>query len=377
MSVASQLSILTHFSSLKDPRIDRTKKHLLADIIALTICAVISNAEGWEEIEAYGKEKHEFLKTFLQLPNGIPSHDTIERVFQRIKPAEFERCFCQWTQALARELGIKLVAIDGKTLRRSFDRASAKAALHLISAWSVENHLLLGQQAVDGKSNEITAIPKLLQLLELEGAIVTIDAMGCQKEIARQIVKQKADYVLAVKDNQPTLHEFLRDYFLNLHLSDFEGVKYDIRVTRGKAHGRQEERRYVTTAAPEQLLRQFPEWEGLQSIGQAMTITQRDGQETCEIRYFINSFKSNAGKFAHAVRGHWGIENSLHWVLDVTFEEDQSRIRKGHGAENFALLRRLAIALIKRAQLKGSVRRHRKTAGWSDDHLLKLLANGG
>jgi predicted transposase YbfD/YdcC len=368
---------MTHFRSLKDPRIDRTKKHLLMDIIALTICAVISNAEGWEEIEAYGKQKIDFLKTFLKLPNGIPSHDTIERVFQQIKPAEFERCFCQWTRALARELGIKLVAIDGKTLRRSFDRASAKAALHLVSAWSVENHLVLGQQAVDGKSNEITAIPKLLQLLELEGAIVTIDAMGCQKEIARQIVKQKADYVLAVKDNQPTLHQYLQDYFLNLSLTDFADVKYDLRVTHDKAHGRVEQRRYITTAAPEEMLKQFPEWEGLQSIGQAMNITTRDGKETCEIRYFINSFKSNAGKFAPAVRGHWGIENSLHWVLDVTFDEDQSRIRKGHGAENFALLRRMAIALIKRANLKGSIRRHRKTAAWSDDHLLNLLAEGG
>jgi len=377
MSVASKLSFLPYFSKLKDPRIDRTKKHLLMDIIALTICAVISNAEGWEEIEAYGKQKIDFLKTFLKLPNGIPSHDTIERVFQAIKPAEFERCFRDWTQALASELGLKLVAIDGKTLRRSFDRASAKAALHLISAWSVENHLVLGQQAVDGKSNEITAIPKLLQTLDLEGAIVTIDAMGCQKEIARQIVKQKADFCLAVKDNQPTLHQYLQDYFLNLSLTGRAGVTCDERVTRGKAHGREETRRYLTTAAPQEMLDQFPEWEGVQSIGQAMTITQRDGNETCEIRYFINSFKSNAGKFARAVRGHWGIENSLHWVLDVTFHEDQSRIRKGHGAENFALLRRMVIGLIKRANLKGSIRRHRKTAAWSNDHLLKLLTEGG
>jgi predicted transposase YbfD/YdcC len=377
MAVACKVSILTHFSRLKDPRIERTKKHLLIDIIALTICAVIANADGWEEIEAYGKKKIDFLKTFLKLPHGIPSHDTIERVFQRIKPSEFECCFREWTRSLARELGLKQLAIDGKTLRRSFDRAAAQSALHLISAWSVENHLVLGQQAVDGKSNEITAIPKLLKLLELKGAIVTIDAMGCQKEIARQIVKQEGDYVLAVKDNQPKLHDFLHEYFLNLHITNFVGVKCDLRVTHGKAHGRDEERRYITVAAPDTMREQFPEWEGLQSIGQAMTITRRDGKETCEIRYFINSFKSNAGKFAQAVRGHWGIENSLHWVLDVVFAEDHSRIRKGHGAENFALLRRMVIALIKRSKLKGSVRRHRKTAAWCDDHLLKLLAAGG
>lgn len=201
--------------------------------------------------------------------------------------------------------------------------------------------------------------------------------MGCQKEIARQIVEQEGDYVLTVKDNQLTLHDFLQDYFLNLHATNFAGVKCDVRVTHGKAHGRDEERRYITTAAPDEMRERFPEWKGLQSIGQAMTITRREGQETCEIRYFINSFKSNAGKFSQAVRGHWGIENSLHWVLDVTFAEDQSRIRKGNGAENFALLRRMAIALIKRSQLKGSVRRHRKTAAWSNDHLLKLLTAGG
>jgi predicted transposase YbfD/YdcC len=376
-AAVASLSIFTHFGRLRDPRIERTKKHRLMDIIALTICAVIANAEGWEEIEAYGKEKLEFLKTFLELPHGIPSHDTIERVFQRIKPAEFQRCFAEWTQALARELGLKHVAIDGKTLRHSFDRAAAKSALHLISAWSVENHLVLAQQAVDGKSNEITAIPQLLKLLELKGAVVTIDAMGCQKEIAQQIVEQEGDYVLAVKDNHPKLYEYLQNYFLHLHETDFAGVKRDQRVTRDKGHGRTEERRYITTSVPAELREQFPGWVGLQSIGQAINVTHRDGKETFEVRFFISSLNSNAGRLSKAVRGHWGIENSLHWVLDVTFEEDRSRIRKGHGAENFALLRRLAIALIKRAQLKGSIRRHRKTAGWSNDHLLTLLAAAG
>lgn len=377
MSAASKVSMLTHFSGLRDPRIKRTKKHLLMDILGLTICAVIANADGWEEIEAYGKQNLKFLKSFLKLPHGIPSHDTIERVFQRIKPSEFQRCFGEWTQTLARELGLQHIAIDGKTLRRSFDHASAKSALHLISAWSVENHLVLGQQAVDGKSNEITAIPALLKLLEVKGAIVTIDAMGCQKEIARQIVNQEGDYLLAVKNNQPKLYQSLQDYFLQLHETDFADTKCDTRVTRDKTHGRREERRYFTVAAPHELREQFPEWAGLRSIGQAMRITTRDGIETCEIRYFISSLTSNAGRFAKAVRGHWGIENSLHWVLDVTFDEDRSRIRKGHGAENFALVRRMAIGLIKRANLKGSIRRHRKTAAWSNDHLLTLLAQEG
>jgi predicted transposase YbfD/YdcC len=377
VSVATKVSFLTYFSSLRDPRIKRTKKHLLMDILGLTICAVIANADGWEEIETYGKRNLDFLKSFLKLLNGIPSHDTIERVFQRIKPSEFQRCFGEWTQALARELGLKHIAIDGKTLRRSFDRAAAQSALHLISAWSVENHLVLGQQAVDGKSNEITAIPALLKLLSIEGAIVTIDAMGCQKEIVRQIVDQKGEFVLAVKNNQPKLYQFLQAYFLHLHETEFAHTKCDTRVTRDKTHGRREERRYFTVAAPDELLQQFPEWVGIRSIGQAMCIVTRNGVQTCEIRYFISSLTSNAGRFAKAVRGHWGIENSLHWVLDVTFDEDRSRIRKGHGAENFALIRRLAIGLIKRTKLKGSIRRHRKTAAWSNDHLLTLLAHAG
>lgn len=371
MSLAGKLSIVTHFKNLKDPRIERRKKHLLLDIIVLTICAVIADAEGWEDIESYGRAKLEFLRGFLTLPNGIPSHDTIQRLFQRLKPAEFERCFRSWTRALAEELGLKHVAIDGKTLRRSFDNAAGKSALHLVSAWSVENHLTLGQQAVDGKSNEITAIPELLRLLELNGAVVTIDAMGCQKEIADQIIEAGGEYILAVKENQPHLHQDILDHFLDIHENG--GAKCRHYRTTEKGHGRVEQRDYYITPVPE-TLRNREAWRGLKSIGQVIRQVQRDGKTTGELGLYISSLETNAGRFGKAVRGHWGIENSCHWVLDVTFDEDRSRIRKGHGPENFAMLRRLAIALIKRLPTKTSIRRHRKKAAWDDSHLLTILA---
>lgn len=377
MNHASELSVVTHFGELKDPRIDRTKKHLLLDIIVLAMCAVICGAEGWEDVEDYGRQKHEWLKTFLQLPHGIPSHDTISRVFRRIKPQEFQRCFLSWINALHKGLGLKQIAIDGKTLRRSFDRASAKSALHLVSAWSVENHLTLGQQAVDGKSNEITAIPELLKLLELRGAIVTIDAMGCQKAIAEQIIAAEGDYVLAVKENQPKLHDALHDHFLELHENDFAGATVRRHVTHEKAHGRITTRYYYVTRIPESLQPFQAEWAGLKSVGQVITVTQRDGKETSEVRFYINSIPPEVKRFAGAVRGHWGIENSLHWVLDVTFDEDRCRIREDHGPENFAFLRRFATSLIKQDPSPGSIRRKRKRAAWNNDVLLKLLGITG
>jgi predicted transposase YbfD/YdcC len=373
MVAASKLSILTHFAELKDPRINRTKRHLLLDIIGLSICAVISGADNWLDIQRYGNAKMDWLKTFLALPNGIPSHDTIERVFRRLKPQDFQRCFANWMQSLHEELGLKQVAIDGKTLRRSFDRAGEKSALHLVSAWSTENHLTLGQVAVDGKSNEITAIPQLLRMLDLSGAVVTIDAMGCQKEIAAQIVEAEADYVLAVKDNQPNLHEDLQEHFLQLHETDFANAQHSHYQTKEESHGRVTRRYYYTTPLPA-TLRNSSAWRGLRSVGQVVTVTTRGGKETDDVRYFINSIRSNARRFASAVRGHWGIENSLHWVLDVSFDEDHSRIRKDHGAENFALLRRIAVSLIKREASQGSIRGKRKIAGWNTDLLLNILA---
>jgi predicted transposase YbfD/YdcC len=361
------------FAEIEDPRIERTKRHQLVDILCLAVLAVIAGAEGWEEVEEFGRQKRDWLKKFLRLPGGVPSHDTISRVFRQLKPAAFQEGFNRWMESLHEHLGLRLVAIDGKTLRRSHDRKTMKSALHAVCAWSVENHLVLGQQAVDEKSNEITAIPELLELLELKGAIVTIDAMGCQKEIAARIVKGGGDYVLAVKDNQPKLHAALQEYFLRLHETEFADGDCRRHETRDKAHGRCEERYYYQSPVPEELGELAPEWKELGSVGQVVAITQRDGRETSEVRYYIGSLKPSVKRFAAAVRGHWGIENSLHWVLDVTFDEDRSRIRKDHGPDNFALLRRFAVSLIKQDTTPGSVRRKRKRAAWNNEALARIV----
>jgi predicted transposase YbfD/YdcC len=337
---------------------------LLGDILTLAVLAVIAGAEGWEDIEEFGHSKHAWLKQYLSLPNGIPSHDTISRVFRSLKPNEFNAALAQWMETLHEQLGFQQIAIDGKTLRRSHDRSSTQAALHLVSAWSVANQLVLGQEATDAKSNEITAIPKLLQILELKGAIVTIDAMGCQKEIARQIVDGGGDYVLAVKDNQPTLHAALQAYFLHLHETDFADCQVRRLTTLDDGHGRQERRTYYVTALPESLQSFGNNWKQLTSIGQAINITVRDGKEVSDVRYFILSLPPQVKRFAAAVRGHWGIENCLHWTLDMTFREDESRIRKDHGPENFATIRRAALGLLKQDKSKGRNSRSAVMVGW-------------
>jgi predicted transposase YbfD/YdcC len=373
--VMKALSMVACFDGLEDPRIERTKLHSLVDIICLSVCAVIAGAEGWEDIEEFGVTHEAWLSQFLRLPNGIPSHDTISRVFRRLKPKAFEGCFLEWVQTLHEQLGFKVIAIDGKTLRHSHDRKAMKSALHLVCAWSVENHVVLGQEAVDQKSNEITAIPELLKTLELKGAIVTIDAMGCQKEIAKQIVEGKGDYVLAVKDNQPSLFEALQQHFLDMHLQPSGEVKMTHWMTRETAHGRDEERHYYTTPLPLALQNQVSAWAGCQSVGQVISYVTRDGKQTEDIRFYISSLTSKVRRFAGAVRGHWGIENSMHWVLDLTFREDESRIRKDYGPDNFAHLRRMALTLIKRDTSRGSVRRKRKRAGWSNEALLNILSS--
>jgi predicted transposase YbfD/YdcC len=366
------LAMVSHFEELEDPRIERTRKHSLVDILCLSICAVIAGAEGWEDIEEFGLQKEAWLRRHLRLENGIPSHDTISRVFRALQPQAFEAAFREWVQVLAERLGLRQIAMDGKTLRRSHDRHGMKNALHLVSAWSVENRLVLGQQAVDDKSNEITAIPELLKLLELEGAIVTIDAMGCQKEIAEQIVAGGGEFVLAVKDNQPKLHAALQQHFEERHAEGRRG-RGQHHATREKGHGRKEERHYYHTPIPPALAWIAKEWPA-RSLGQAISYVTRDGQETAEVRYYLSSLTPDAQRLGHAVRGHWGIENSLHWVLDVTFDEDQSRIRKEHGPANFALLRRIAVNLIQQDTSKGSIRKKRKRAAWNDDALLTILA---
>lgn len=360
------------FEEVEDPRHEKGKHHELVDILCLAVLAVIAGAEGWEDIEEFGKQKRLWLKQFLRLSNGIPSHDTISRVFRLLKPEAFQAGFGRWISSLHGELGLKLVAIDGKTLRRSHDRTTMKSALHAVCAWSVANRVVLGQQSVDEKSNEITAIPELLKLLQLQGAVVTIDAMGCQKEIAAQIVRSGGDYVLAVKDNQPTLRAALEDYFNQLHETDFAEGTCRRRHTTERGHGRLEQRYYYQSLLPESLRPLTKDWSELKTIGQVISITLRDGQECSEVRYYISSLRPGVKRFAEAARGHWSIENTLHWTLDVTFNEDQSRIRKDHGPDNFALLRRFALSLIQQDASPGSVKKKRKRAAWNNDALAKI-----
>lgn len=370
--MASGVSMVECFSEIEDPRSDHTKQHLLLDIICLSVLAVIAGAEGWEDIEQFGKDKREWLKKYLKLPNGVPSHDTISRVFRALNPDTFQEAFRSWVTSLHEQVGLKLVAIDGKTLRRSHDRRTMKSALHSVCAWSVENHVVLGQQSVDAKSNEITAIPELLKVLELKGAIVSIDAMGCQKQIAKQIVDAGGDYVLAVKDNHPTLHDAIDEHFVRYHEGESVGVTVRQYFTEEKGHGRIDKRCYYISGIPESLAFAKQAWPGLRSIGEVITVTERDGKETCDVRHFILSLEPKVRRFATAVRGHWGIENSLHWVLDVTFNEDQSRIRKDYGPDNFGLLRRFAVTLIKQDTSPGSIRRKRKRAAWNNEALAKI-----
>lgn len=371
------LTLEESFGKIADPRVERTKQHKLIDILIIAICAVICGAEGWGEIAQFGVEKQEWLETFLELPNGIPSHDTFNRVFARINPEEFERCFFEWVGALTETIE-GVIAIDGKTLRRSHDRGTGKKALHMVSAWAAENRLVLAQLATDKKSNEITAIPKLLRMLDLSGCIVTIDAMGAQKLIAKQILEQNGDYALALKKNQGLLYEKIESLFAKAHQENFEHVQsQQIQVTN-KGHGRLEDRHYWIIEDPS-LLRSLDkngDWEGLRSIGM-VEYHRRIGQKvTTEVRYYILSIEGNAAKFAHAVRSHWGIENSLHWVLDVAFHEDLSRARTGHSAHNLALLRHIALNVLRQEHsAKVGIHAKRLKAGWNTNYLEKLLTS--
>jgi predicted transposase YbfD/YdcC len=375
MPQATSVCLRHCFADLQDFRREHGRLHCLWDIIALTICAVVSGADSWVDVEQYGRDKLPWLRTFLGLANGIPAHDTFNRVFARLDPAAFRRGFLNWVGVLVEATDGRLVAIDGKTLRRSFDGAGGKGALHLISAWASENHLLLGQQAVDGKSNEITAIPELLRLLDLAGAVVTIDAMGCQKAIAAQVCEAGGDYVLTLKDNQGTLYEDVRQLFIDGLDNDFAGVEHHSCRTADDAHGRVEGRHYHVVRMPEELAQRHPGWEGLRTLGMVFSERQVGNAEpTLEARYFISSLPPKVKAFARAVRGHWGIENALHWVLDVSFREDESRLRKDHGPENLALVRRLAASLLQReTTARGGVASKRKHAGWNNDYLLQVL----
>jgi predicted transposase YbfD/YdcC len=361
------------FVNLTDPRIERGKRHSLLDLLILAVCATLGNANGWADIERFGKAKLDFFRTFLPLPNGIPSHDTFGRVFARLDPAALMACIQQWLNALGAAVAGEVVAIDGKTLRGSFDTAAGQNPLHLVSAWATEARLTLGQVAVDAKSNEITAIPLLLELLDLRGCIVTIDAMGCQKEIAAAIRGRDADYVLALKDNQPSVHQAVHEAFVAHAEADFTEASVRRLRTVERSHGRDEVREYFIAAAPAGLLREGA-WKDLQSIGMVARTRTVDGVTSEEIVYYLSSLPPKVKAFAKAVRAHWTIENQLHWSLDVTFAEDHSRVRKDHSPVNLSMLRRLTLSILQQdTSLKDSLRGKRLRAGWDEEVLLKIL----
>ncbi len=371
---SDQLTLRECFADFPDPRREHLRLHSLWDIVGLSLCAIICGCDSVVEIHEYGVKKFDFLTTFLDFENGVPSHDTIGRVFAMLNPKTFRDCFAKWTQSLAQSMAGRVIAIDGKTLRRAHDQG--EKPLHLVSAFATENRLVLSQQAVTEKSNEITAIPELLRLLDVKRAIVTIDAMGCQKEIAAQIKEQGADYVLALKDNQPTLHAEVQELFLEGMEANFVGMKHQQYETKDQGHGRKETRTYHLIQPSKEWLAKHPEWKGLKTVGMVCGERQVGAAEpTGEVRFFITSLSLKVSEFARAVRGHWAIENNLHWVLDVCFREDESRSWKDHTAENLAWIRRLTVSLLAQDGAKASIRCKRKMAGWDDAYLLTIAGN--
>ncbi len=365
-----------YFTQIKDPRVQRTRYHLLTDIISIAILAVIAGAQGWEDIEEYGISKQEWLKTFLQLPFGIPSPDTFRRVFERINPREFEQCFRQWVQSLVEKLRVEVVAIDGKTHRGSYDRESQLKALHTVSAWSSEHRLVLGQTKVSDKSNEITAIPALLEMLDISGCIITIDAMGTQKSIAQKIIAADADYILSLKDNHPTLHQQVKAWFETAQSNGFKDVDVSRNQRIEKGHHRIEKRQIYTVPVSQlPALYEQDLWTGLTTVVMIVRSIQHWNKTTQEVQFYITSLTSDAQKIGSAIRQHWGIENSVHWTLDVTFNEDECRIRSLHSPQNFSLLRRIALnALERESSFRRSIRQKSRRAAMNDQYMLSVLA---
>jgi len=374
-SVGLSPSLLEHFQTLEDPRAQHLLEHQLLDIIGLTICAVICGADTWVEIESYGRAKETWLRSFLRLPNGIPSHDTIARLFAALNPEALQECFLSWVKSVAQLSSAEVLAIDGKTLRHSYDKGGAKGAIHMVSAWAHQNRLVLAQVKVDEKSNEITAIPQLLKVLELNGCIVTIDAMGAQKQIAEQIIERGADYVLSLKGNQGNLHQDVQQLFEWNRKIQFQEIPHEFHQTIEAGHGRVEIRRHWLLDGVEDLIDAHL-WPGLKRVGLVESERRLPGKKpTIEQRYYLISFDGGVERFAQAVRSHWGIENQLHWVLDVAFNEDDSRIRKDHAPENFAVIRQVALNLLRQeTSAQGGVKAKRLKAGWDNDFLAQVLA---
>ena len=372
MSSSESAAFQDHFQDLKDPRVERTRKPPLINIVFIAVCGVLSGANSFAAIEEFGRDRRTWFARFLDLTNGIPSDDTFARVLARIDPGAFEKCLLSWIQAVQEVTNHRLIAIDGKTVRGSYDRRDAKAAIHMVSAWATENKLSLGQVVADEKSNEITAIPELLHLLDVSGAVVTIDAMGCQKEIAARIRQGDGDYVLAVKQNQPTLYEQVNQAIDEA----LEGEGLDEYQTVEKGHGRQETRTYAVIPAPEAV---DPEdqWQDLCAIG--MAISERvdsRGRHNMETRYYIMSRDLSAQEFANAVRGHWSIENNLHWQLDVSFREDECRVYRDHAPANLSVIRRFALGLLKREKsCRRGIETKRLKCAASDEYRERVLFN--
>lgn len=369
MRTHPKLSLIEHFKQLPDPRVNRTKDHDLIDVLVIAICCLLCAGESFNDMEDFGKAKQDWFKTFLGLRNGIPSHDTFNRVFAALDPEKFLECFLAWTQSVREAVAQEVVALDGKALRRA--ASGAQGIKYIVSAWAEGNGLVLGQRQVEDKSNEITAVPQLLRVLELSGCIVTLDALGCQKNIAKEIIEADADYVLALKGNQETVHQEVKA-FLDAAVAGKE-FRVAFWETTEKDHGRIETRRYYQSAALDWFVDRA-KWEGLKTVGMVEAIREMGSQRTVERRYYLSSLPLGVATFARAVRSHWGIENKLHWTLDVGFREDQSRVRTGYAAENLATLRRLALNLLKLEKTKKrGIRGKMLNASWDHPYLLRLL----
>jgi predicted transposase YbfD/YdcC len=377
MTTNEEMSLEACFRDLPDPRVRGRCDHKLIDLIMITVCAVICGAEGWTGVETFGRAKESWLRQFLELPNGIPTHDTFGRVFASLNAEAFQQGFARWVEHVFQVTQGQVIAIDGKTVRRSHDRSIGKEAIHLVSAWASVNGLVLGQRKVETKSNEITAIPELLRLLDVSGCLVTIDALGCQKKIAQAIRDAKADYLLRVKDNQAHLHQDLEDWFAHGDQQDFVQMQLDYAETVNKNNGRIEIRRCWAIADPLafEYIRHYAGWADLQTLVRVQRECRLNGVTSRETAYYISSLPNQAARLLEATRHHWAIENSFHWVLDVTFREDDSRIRVGDSPQNMAVFRHLALNILKRDTSKASLKQKRFRAGLDDAFLLHLLTN--
>ena len=371
MSPSSDLSLARHFASLPDPRIDRTKKHLLADLLIITLCATIAGADSWHEVQLFGNTKLAWLQTFLALPNGIPSHDTFRRVFARIDPKAFNLCVAAWMAGLCEATGLRHIAIDGKAARSAKKKTFCQC-LFLVNAWAVENRLILGQEAVAEGTNETGTIPELLRVLDLKGALVTLDAAGCQKALAETIRQKEGDYLLCVKGNQEGLEAAVQQVFDRAGEADYVGVEHDghEEVTAKKKHGRYEERYTTVIYDPVGLP---PEWPDVSAVVMVAREREVNGKRTETTHYFITSYRATAAELGGLIRRHWGIENELHWSLDVTFGEDRNKTAKGHAGTNLSLIRKVALSLLKQDPGKGSINGKRIKAALDNTYLLQAL----